>query len=50
MLGLDAELTLPWKTAFHYTFFEDEGCFVQMLLLFFFLTLIDDLMAALSDF
>lgn len=50
MLGLVAELTRPWETAFHYTYFEDEGCSVQALLLFFFLTLIDVLTAALPDF
>lgn len=50
MLGLDAELKLPWETAFHYTCFEDEGYSMQALLLFFFLTSTDVLVAALPDF
>lgn len=50
MFGLDTELTLLWETSFHYTIFEDKGCSLQMLLLFSFLPVINDLTAALPDF
>lgn len=37
MFELDAELALLWEFSLHYTFSEDKGCSLQVLLLFFFL-------------
>ena len=38
-----------WETAFHFTYFEDGGCSMQVLVLFFFLTSVDVLTSALPD-